>query len=59
MLVRVCLGVIDRKRLSFEGVLVTVTARSNKELLRSVGFTQVDCFWHWMNFAGWVAVRES
>ena len=19
---------------------------------------QVDCFWRWMNFAGWVAVRQ-
>jgi tRNA (cmo5U34)-methyltransferase len=50
---------IDRKRLSLEGVLVPVTARWNEELLRSAGFTQVDCFWRWMNFAGWVAVREA
>jgi len=47
---------IERKRLSLEGVLVPVTARWNEELLRSAGFTQVDCFWRWMNFAAWVAV---
>jgi len=50
---------IERKRLSLEGVLVPVTARWNEELLRSAGFTQVDCFWRWMNFAAWVAVAPS
>ena len=48
---------IQRKRLSLEGVLVPVTARWNEELLRGAGFTEVDCFWRWMNFAGWVAVK--
>jgi tRNA (cmo5U34)-methyltransferase len=46
---------VERKRLALEGVLVPVTARWNEELLRSAGFSQVDCFWRWMNFAGWVA----
>ena len=50
-------GSIDRKRLSLEGVLVPVTAQWNEELLRQAGFHQVDCFWRWMNFAGWVAVK--
>jgi tRNA (cmo5U34)-methyltransferase len=49
---------IDRKRFALEGVLVPVTARWNEELLRGAGFGEVDCFWRWMNFAGWVAVRE-
>lgn len=49
---------IDRKRLSLEGVLVPVTARWNEELLRTAGFAEIDCFWRWMNFAGWVAVRR-
>ncbi|MDX2244562.1 MAG: methyltransferase domain-containing protein [Leptolyngbyaceae cyanobacterium bins.302] len=48
---------IQRKRLSLEGVLVPVTARWNEELLGGAGFRQVDCFWRWMNFAGWVAVK--
>lgn len=48
---------IDRKRLSLEGVLVPVTADWNADLLRRSGFSQVDCFWRWMNFAGWIAVR--
>jgi tRNA (cmo5U34)-methyltransferase len=48
---------IERKRLALEGVLVPVTAAWNEELLRKAGFREVDCFWRWANFAGWVAVR--
>lgn len=48
---------IERKRLSLEGVLVPVTAKWNEELLRGAGFGEVDCFWRWMNFAAWVAVK--
>lgn len=48
---------IERKRLSLEGVLVPVTAAWNEQLLLQAGFRSVDCFWRWMNFAGWVAVR--
>ena len=49
---------IERKRLALEGVLVPVTARWNEDLLREVGFRQIECFWRWLNFAGWIAVRE-
>lgn len=48
---------IARKRLSLEGVLVPVTAAWNEDLLRAAGFAPVECFWRWMNFAGWVAVK--
>lgn len=48
---------IERKRLSLEGVLVPMTARWNEEMMQMVGFRQVDCFWRWMNFAGWIAVK--
>ena len=48
---------IQRKKLSLEGVLVPVTARWNEELLRMAGFRSVDCFWRWMNFAAWIAVK--
>lgn len=48
---------IERKRTALEGVLVPVKASWNEELLRNAGFRQVDCFWRWMNFAGWVAVK--
>jgi tRNA (cmo5U34)-methyltransferase len=49
---------IERKRLALEGVLVPVTAAWNQELVRRAGFAEVDCFWRWMNFAGWVAAKE-
>ena len=49
---------IDRKRHSLEGVLVPVTAAWNEDLLKQAGFAHVDCFWRWMNFAGWVAVKD-
>lgn len=48
---------IERKRLSLEGVLVPVTARWNTDLLKSTGFEAIDCFWRWMNFAGWIAIK--
>lgn len=48
---------IERKRLSLEGVLVPVTADWNQEMLRSAGFSQIECFWRWMNFAAWIAVK--
>jgi tRNA (cmo5U34)-methyltransferase len=48
---------IDRKRLSLEGVLVPVTAAWNEELLRMAGFRYIDCFWRWMNFGAWLAVK--
>ena len=49
---------VERKRLSLQGVLVPVTARWCEDMLRAQGFAQVDCFWRWMNFAAWVAIKE-
>lgn len=49
---------VARKRLSLEGVLVPVTARWNEELLAGAGFRHVECFWRFLNFAGWLAVKE-
>ncbi len=49
---------IAAKRKSLEGVLVPVTARWNEDLLKQAGFARVECFWRWMNFAGWLAVKE-
>lgn len=50
---------IDRKRLALEGVLVPVTARWNEEMLELSGFKYIDCFWRYLNFAAWLAVRED
>lgn len=48
---------INRKKLSLEGTLVPLPASVNEDFLRRVGFKQIDCFWRWLNFAGWVAVK--
>lgn len=48
---------IDRKRLSLEGVLVPVTNDWNIDLLKQAGFRQVDVFWRWMNFVGYIAIK--
>jgi len=48
---------IVRKKMALEGVLVPLPASVNEDFLRRVGFGQVDCFWRWLNFAGWVAVK--
>lgn len=50
---------IDRKRASLEGVLVPLTAAWNEDLLRQAGFRSIDCFWRWMNFAGWIVIRPD
>ena len=49
---------IATKRRALEGVQVPVTAAANEQMLQGAGFSQIDCFWRWMNFAGWVAMRE-
>ena len=48
---------IASKRQALEGVLVPVTAKWNEELLHSAGFSHVDTFWRYLNFAGFVAVK--
>lgn len=48
---------IDRKRLSLEGVLVPVTNDWNISLLKQAGFREVDVFWRWMNFVGYIAIK--
>lgn len=48
---------IKTKRKSLEGVLVPITAKWNEDLLHSVGFKHIDCYWRSLNFAGWVAIK--
>lgn len=49
---------IQAKRKSLEGVLVPITESWNVDLLRSAGFKKIDCFWRYLNFAGYLAVKE-
>lgn len=48
---------VRAKRESLEGVLVPLSARMNEQLLSDAGFARVECFWRWLNFAGFLAVR--
>jgi len=48
---------IERKRLSLEGVLVPVTNDWNIDLMKQAGFRQIDVFWRWMNFVGYIAIK--
>lgn len=48
---------IASKRKSLEGVLVPVTENWNIELLKQAGFTKIDCFWRYLNFCGFVAIK--
>lgn len=48
---------VAQKEGSLEGVLVPVTARWNRQMLDDAGFRHVDCFWRWMKFAGWIALK--
>lgn len=48
---------IQRKRLSLEGVLVSMTSSWNIQMLNAAGFRYIDCFWRWYNFAGFIAVK--
>lgn len=50
---------IAAKRKSLEGVQVCLTDAWNRELLYGAGFAEVDCFWRWMSFAGYVAVKGA
>lgn len=50
---------IERKRMALEGVLVPMTAHWNKQMLRTAGFEQIDCFWRNLNFAGFIALRRG
>lgn len=48
---------IERKKLSLEGVQVPVTSAWNIDLLKQAGFRQIDTFWRYLNFEGYVAIK--
>ena len=48
---------IAQKREALENVLIPYRLQENRDLLLSAGFRQVDVFFKWYNFAGFVAVK--
>jgi len=50
---------IAKKREALENVLVPLKPGKNLDLLASAGFRQVDVFFKWFNFAGFLAVKPG
>jgi len=50
---------ILEKARSLRGVLKPMTLRENVTMLRNAGFTTVDVFFKWMNWAGFLAIKTE
>ena len=48
---------ISQKREALENVLIPWTVKQNSHLLNSAGFSTVDLFFKWNNFAGFIALK--
>jgi tRNA (cmo5U34)-methyltransferase len=48
---------ISQKREALENVLIPYRLEENRDLLLAAGFRQVDVFFKWYNFAGFIAVK--
>lgn len=50
---------IAKKREALENVLIPLKPGKNRALLEAAGFRQVDVFFKWFNFAGYLAVKPG
>lgn len=50
---------ISRKREALENVLIPFSIEENRSMLKQVGFTTVETYFQWFNFASFVAVKPS
>ncbi len=50
---------IAAKREALENVLIPCSVQENIELLSGAGFSEVDTFFQWVNFASFVALKEK
>jgi tRNA (cmo5U34)-methyltransferase len=48
---------ISRKREALENVLIPCTVEQNQALIKEAGFSTVDLFFKWNNFAGFIALN--
>lgn len=48
---------IQSKKKALENVLIPLTENMNTELLRRSGFKNIDCFWRFLNFAGYICLK--
>ena len=49
---------IAKKRESLENILIPFSISENMDLLNQAGFTHVETFFQWFNFAGFVAIKD-
>ncbi len=50
---------ISQKREALENVLIPYRPEENRELLHNIGFTHVEEFFRWYNFAGIIAMKTA
>ena len=50
---------IAKKREALEKVLIPLKPGKNRDLLETAGFRQVDIFFKWFNFAGFLAIKPG
>lgn len=48
---------ISQKRESLENVLIPYTEKENEEMIKSVGFSHIECVLRWNNFATFIAIK--
>ena len=48
---------ISKKREALENVLIPWTVEENQDLIKKAGFSTVDLFFKWNNFAGFIALK--
>lgn len=45
------------KKKALENVLIPLTENMNKDLIKSVGFTNIECIWRCLNFAAYICIK--
>jgi tRNA (cmo5U34)-methyltransferase len=50
---------ISQKREALENVLIPYRVDENVELLKRSGFSEVETFFRWYNFCGFVALKRA
>lgn len=50
---------IAKKREALENVLIPFTIKENRAMLQKSGFTTIETYFQWINFASFVAVKPS
>ena len=50
---------ISRKREALENVLIPFSIEENRTMLKQVGFSTVETYFQWFNFASLVAIKPS